>query len=394
MLPMRIRLILFSLLAGVAPAADEPAKPNRAQNTVTLDAAGFRNLGLDREGAIQEAEEREFEETAFVLGTIEVLPGKRAVVSTRIAGRAQSVIGKEDMQCEAGDELLWVESRQPGDPPPVIRVDAPIGGTIAKVNVAQGQPVEPGSSLMEIYDLSTVEAKASVPQHLISQIGKGMEAVIRVPGFPDREWKAVMAHIGADADAASGTVEAAFHVPNEDGALRPGMRAEFTLVLSKRPGVSSIPREAVQGDAANRFVFIRDYELKLAFVRTPVVTGQQNDRYIEVIEGLLPGDEVVVKGAYALVSAGKGSASLREALDAAHGHPHNEDGTEMTKEQQAVAAAGDASHDHDHEGVDDLLWKIISGVLFVLLIFSTLKGRKVDASGKPGDPAKPKPEAA
>lgn len=367
------------MLAAIAWGAEEPAKPGRKDITIILEATAIRNLGIDP----VEATEEDFEETAFVLGTIEVLPGKRAVVSTRIAGRAKSVIGKEDMQCEAGDELLWVESRQPGDPPPVIRVDAPIAGTIAKVNVAQGQPVEPGISLMEIYDLSTVEAKAAVPQHLVSQIGKGMEAHIRVPGYPDRVWEAAMAHLGADADAASGTVEAAFHVPNEDGALRPGMRAEFSLILSKRTGVMSIPREALQGDATNRFVFIRDYELKRAFVRTPVATGRQNDRFVEILEGLLPGDEIVVRGAYALASAGKGGTSLKEALDAAHGHPHNEDGSEMTKEDQAAAAGGGGEHDHrDGEG-GDLLWKIISGVLFALLIVSGLQRRSAGKATKP-----------
>lgn len=368
---MHRRLIPCLLLAS-GLHAEEAAAPNRGQNTVTLDAIATRNLGLET----VEAEEQDFEETAFVLGTIEVLPGKRAVVSTRIAGRAQSVIGKEDMQCEAGDELLWVESRQPGDPPPVIRVDAPIAGIIAKVNVAQGQPVEPGHSLMEIYDLTTVEARAAVPQHLTARIGKGMEAHIRVPGFPERVWEATMAHTGAEADAASSTVEAAFHVPNEDAALRPGMRAEFTLVLSKRPGVMSVPREALQGNAMNRFVYIRDYELKHAFVKTPVATGGMNDRYVEILEGLLPGDEIVTKGAYALAFAGKGSVSLKEALDAAHGHPHNEDGTEMTKDEIAAAAAGGAGHDHDHEEGGGLFWKITSGVLFVLLVVSGIFNRR------------------
>jgi cobalt-zinc-cadmium efflux system membrane fusion protein len=374
----------FLLLLAVAPAADEPPAPNRKANTIVLEATAIQNIGLEA----VEAEEQDFEETALVLGTIEVLPGKRAVVSTRIPGRAKTVIGKQDLQCEAGDELLWVESRQPGDPPPVIRVDAPIAGIIARVNVAEGQPVEPSQSLMEIYDLSVVEAHAAVPQHLAGRIGKGMEAHIRVPGWPDRVWTAEMAHVGADADPVSGTVEAAFHVPNEDDVLRPGMRAEFTLVLAKTPGVQAIPREALQGDAANRYVFIRDYELKHGFVKTPVVTGLTNDRYVEIKEGLLPGDEVVVKGAYALAYAGQGSISLKEALDAAHGHPHNEDGTEMTKEQIAAQSGGSvgAAHDHGHDHGGDLIWKITSGVLLVLLIISSLRR-------KPGDQT-PKPEAA
>jgi membrane fusion protein, heavy metal efflux system len=372
----RILLCLLPL-APLCPA-EEKEKSNRADITVVLEAAAITHIGLET----AEAEEQDFEETALALGRIEVLPAKRAVVSTRIAGRAQTVIGKEDMQCAINDELLWVESRQPGDPPPVIRVDAPIAGVIAKVNVAQGQPVEPGMTLMEIYDLSVVEAVAAVPQHLAGRLGKGMEARIRVPGFPD-EWTAELAHLGADADAVSGTVEAAFHVPNDDGRLRPGMRAEFSLVLAKTPGVPAVPRAAVMGDAAGRFVFIRDYELKRTFVKTFVVTGMENDRFIEIKEGLLPGDEVVIKGAYALSFAGKGSASLKEMLDAAHGHPHNEDGSEMTADQLAARPNGDAhGHDHDHDHSGSLFWKLTSGVLFVLLIILAV-WRRPETEPKP-----------
>jgi hypothetical protein len=70
-------------------------------------------------------------------------------------------------------------------------------------------------------------------------------------------------------------------------------------------------------------------------------------------------------------------------MDAAHGHPHNEDGTEMTKEQIA-AAGGHDDHDHDHEGGTG--WSQLttffagtSGLLLVLLILSLLKRKEVAA---------------
>ena len=373
-------LLSLSIIAGAGllPAADAPA-PSRKDNTIVLDEMALKNLGIEPE----EAEERDFEETKLVLGTIEVLPGKSAVVSTRIPGRVKSVLALPDMHCSAGDEMLWVESRQPGDPPPVVRVEAPISGIIAKVNVAEGQPVSPEDSLIEIYDPAVVEGRAMVPQYLAARLNKGMEARFRIPGYQDRGWTAQLAHTGAVADARSGTIEAAFHIPNEDGALRPGMRAEIILVLSKTPGVQSVPREAVQGDTLHRFIFKRDYELPTAFVKTPVVTGRENDRFIEITEGLLPGDEIVVKGAYALAFAGQGTSSLKEALDAAHGHPHNEDGTEMTKAQQAAADAGknEAGAAGDRGGA--LIWQITSGALLVLLILSAAQRRTPAKAAQP-----------
>jgi hypothetical protein len=72
-----------------------------------------------------------------------------------------------------------------------------------------------------------------------------------------------------------------------------------------------------------------------------------------------------------LAFAGKGSVSLKEALDAAHGHEHNEDGSEVTGAKKPANANG-AGHEHS-EGSHHLstltLFSLISnGLLLVLLI--------------------------
>ena len=63
-------------------------------------------------------------------------------------------------------------------------------------------------------------------------------------------------------------------------------------------------------------LYVKDFELPNAFVRAPVELGEQNDGYVEVKNGLFPGDEVVTQGSYSLGFAGGGSVSLKEALDA------------------------------------------------------------------------------
>lgn len=370
---MRIfTLLLFSIFVCRPIIA---ADPERLANTIVLDETSVKNLGIET----VEAEETTFEDTFFALGSIEVLPGKRAVVSSRIPGRVFSVLALPDQEVEEGEELMWVESRQPGDPPPTIMLEAPMAGHISKVDIAVGQPISPDQSLIEIVDLSVVEAAARVPQHLASQLKKGMKAQIRVPGFPGETFEAELAHLGAYADESNATLEAAFHVQNADKKLRPGMMAEFNFVASVREGVMSIPKAAVQGDAAGRYVFIKDYDLDHAFVKVPLQVGSSNAERTEVLVGLLPGDEVVTKGAYALSFAGKGSVSLKEAMDAAHGHPHNEDGSEMTKEQIA-AEGGHEDHDHSHgsQGWTQLtrFFAATSALLLLLLIVTTFVGRK------------------
>jgi multidrug efflux pump subunit AcrA (membrane-fusion protein) len=337
---MNPRSALFAACLALIPFAASGA--GRGANLVILDEAAVANLKLKT----AEAEETDFEETVFVLGRIRVAPGRRAVVSSRVPGRALSVSAHLDTRIEKGAEAVVLESRQAGDPPPTIKLPAPISGFVSAVNVSPGQPVSADDSLVEIVDLDEVHAVAAVPEHLLGRIQLGQKAHVRAPGYPDRDFEAKVDHIGIEADSAAGTVEVAFHVSNPGVLLRPKMRVEFAIITGKKEGVISVPREALQGDGAQKFVYVADYELKNAFVKTPVVTGASNDRAVEIIGGILPGDEVVVRGGYALVFAGKGNTSLKEAMDAAHGHAHAEDGSELTDEQKK--AGGGHAHENEH----------------------------------------------
>jgi multidrug efflux pump subunit AcrA (membrane-fusion protein) len=341
----KLNVHLAAALLG-AWSAFASMSPEEAANTIVLDDIGVKNLRIET----VEVEETEFEETIFALGRIHVAPGRRAIVSSRVPGRVVSVEAHIDTRIRMASEALTLEARQPGDPPPRIRIPAPIDGLVSKVNIVEGQPVEQTDSLVEILDLSSVHATAAVPEHLASRLREGMTARIRVLAAGEREFTAKLAHIGAEVDRESGVIEAVFHVANEDYVLRPGMRAEFSIAANQRGGVLSIPRASLQGGPSNRFIYRRHYDaaLKNAFVRIPVITGAMNERAVEITAGLTAGDEVVTHGAYALGFAGKGNVSLKEALDAAHGHPHNEDGSEMTAEQQTAAKGGATSREPAH----------------------------------------------
>lgn len=362
----RFSLPAVALLLATALVAAESS--SRKTDLVILTETGVKNLRIQT--AV--AEPGEFEETVFALGRIDVYPGKRAIVSSRIPGRALEVFVRHDHPIEKGAVALTVESRQYGEPPPTIKVTAPISGLVSVANIVPGQPVEPESTLAEILDLTEVYALARVPDHLAGRLKPGQKARITISAVPDRVFEAVLEHFGATADVESGTIEAAFHVDNPGSVLRPGMRAEFSIVVNKRQDVVSIPRSALQGDPAGRFVYVKDFDLPNAFVKSPVVVGQITERSVEIVSGLLPSDEVVTQGAYSLAFAGSGTTSLKEALDAAHGHAHNADGSEIKADQKKSGASASDGHDHDHDHGEERapspFWMIVSGVLFALLL--------------------------
>ena len=381
---MMLKQFVCSLLL-VTPAF-AAVSPEKAAATVILDATGVKNLKIET----VEAEETAFEETVFALGRIQVIPEKRAVVASRIPGRVMEIKTVLGTMVRAGADVVRLESRQPGDPPPSVWLKAPAGGLVTASETRLGEPVDPDKALIEITDLTEVYAVARVPEHLAGKIKIGAVAHIRVAALPDEKFDGELLRFGTAADKASGTLDAIFRLPNPSLTLRPDMRAEFSIVLGKREGVMSIPRAALQGDVTSRVVYVKDYEIPFAFVKSPVQTGAMNDRFVEITGGIIAGDEVVTTGAYSLAFAGKGSVSLKAALDAAHGHEHNEDGSETTDAQKAARKTAGDGHEHgeDDHSLSTLTTFSLAGnaLLLPLLVVAMLRkpgAEEIPAEKKP-----------
>jgi len=374
-LPLFLMVLSHNWLCG-----ETDDHTGRATRTVILDETGVRNLRIETE----QAKERIFESTVFAIGRIEEIPANRSVLSTRIAGRVISLRAYEGDKVEANQTLVLVESRQPGNPPPTIALRSPRSGTVVRSHVRLGEPVEPDRELLDVVDGSTLWAVAKIPESEVAAITVGTLARIHVPALGKTTIEANLLRFNVEADRSAGALEGIFQVNNPEGKLRPGMRIEFSIVTGSREKVLSVPQATVQGDPTNRIVFVKDFELENAFLPAQVVLGERNDKYVEIVSGLFPGDEVVTRGSYPLAFAGSGSGpSLKEALDAAHGHEHNEDGTELTAQQKAEnsrSGTNDQSHGKVTDGTLDkyLIFYAATMTLLTALLAQRLWNKRKD----------------
>ena len=366
---------------------------------VILTEQGVRNLGLETVAV----EEADFETTTFALGRTEAIPENRSVLSSRIPGRVIETNLAIGSYVTKGEKLVLLESRQPGDPPPSIWLTAPADGTVISVNTRLGSPVEPTDTLAEFADLKTIYLLATLPQATAGKIKQGTQAKVHFPIRPDKEYTATLLKfaacpcpdpacaLGQDVSTRSENAEGAdlntagviFTIENPDNQLRPGMNAECSIIMEKREGVLSVPREAIQGGAANRHVYVKHMSIPNAFDRVNVQTGLSNNERVEIIEGLFPGDEVVTRGSYSLGYAGAGGGpSLKEAMDAVHGHEHNEDGSEMTPEQKAAKQAEGGEHDHHQHGTSlrEIFFMAATGILGLLLVVVSFRRQTAELS--------------
>ena len=361
------------LLAGLATCV--ATAQDRQKNTVILDETGVKNLRLET----VMVEERDFETTVFAVGRVEEIPGNQTSLSSRISGRAVKVNAFVGDRVEEGQTLVKVESRQPGNPPPTIELKAIRDGLVVESHVLEGQPVEPDTGLFDISDRSEMWVVAQIPEQLAAGIGPGSKARIVFPALGGDPVTAELERFGVKADRMAGAVEGIFEVPNPEGKLQPGMRAEFEIVVASRPAVLAVPEESIQGDPAARVVYVKDFDLPNAFVKAEIVTGEKGGGWVEVKEGLFPGDEVVTRGSYSLGFVGGGSGpSLKEALDAAHGHAHSEDGSELT-DADKKAVSGEDGEDHGEEGGGAPKWMLyyaIGASIVILLLAQMLWNSK------------------
>ena len=103
--------------------------------------------------------------------------------------------------------------------------------------------------------------------------------------------------LGGQLEEETRTLPVWIKVENPKSELLPNMRAESHLITGEVKDAVAAPKEALLGESGHYFVFM---EKGKYFVRQSVVIGVRDDQYVEIKEGLLPGDRVVTKGNYQL----------------------------------------------------------------------------------------------
>lgn len=286
--------VVWSLWALLIPApamahGDEIEVSENAKGPVTLSAVQAKAIGL----TLAAADFRPLADLLTLNGEIQLLPDRKAEVSTRISGQVTALYVQLGDRVKAGQPLARVQSRLVGDPPPNVNVSSPKSGIVDAVNISVGQSIDPTTTLFQISDRSLVNMVARVYEEDLGQVRLGQEARIRTLSYPGRVFNGKVTLIGPSLDAQSRTAVVWFRLANPDGLLRPNLFAKAAVVLKQNHAALAIPNAAIMEANGEKFVFVRQGD---RYDRVDITTGLADDQYTEVADGLVPGDEVVVQG--------------------------------------------------------------------------------------------------
>ncbi|UXX79647.1 efflux RND transporter periplasmic adaptor subunit [Reichenbachiella carrageenanivorans] len=168
-------------------------------------------------------------------------------------------------------------------------IKAPISGSLSSVNVEIGESIMAGQNIGQIDDLDAFKVRATIDEHYIARIYEGLEGTF---DFAGETHKLKIYKIYPEVINGLFSVDLKFEneLPTD---IRRGQTLQIKLQLSENIEAVQIPRGSFYQTTGGNWVFVVDESGDFA-MRRNIRLGRQNPRFYEVIEGLQPGEKVVV----------------------------------------------------------------------------------------------------
>jgi len=216
------------------------------------------------------------------------LPGKELV-------SAQQEVTEAELAVKLANQKL-ASLKVVGGGDASFTVTAPRDGVVVEKNVAVGQEVDTsGGSVMAIADLTDVWVVADLFENDVGNLVSGAKAKVIVGGTTEVDGS--VDQVSAVVDPDRHTVPVRVKLANLDGSLRPNAYAQIKFFDPTAAKVS-LPSSAVMSDGAETYVYVKDKSGALK--KRTVIAGSASAGKMPILEGVEPGEQVVVQGAILL----------------------------------------------------------------------------------------------
>ncbi|MEK6557949.1 MAG: HlyD family efflux transporter periplasmic adaptor subunit [Candidatus Margulisiibacteriota bacterium] len=245
----------------------------------------------------------------FVSSTGVVQPQNRVEVKPPVSGRIEAILVKEGDWVKASQTVGLMSSTERAALLDAARIKggesyrywenvykpialiAPISGEVILQKAESGQTVGQGDVIMALSDRLIVQAQ--VDETDIGKVKQGQRVVVRLDAYPNEPVGGSITHISYESTVVNNVTvyNVEITLPKIPAFFRSGMSANTEILVRSKSKVLSIPVGALQEDARQKFVLIKDVKPS----RRQVKTGISNETYVEILEGLTLEDTVLIK---------------------------------------------------------------------------------------------------
>jgi cobalt-zinc-cadmium efflux system membrane fusion protein len=230
---------------------------------------------------------------AGVIGTAELQRREaelqQAIVDLSAARERLRILGMNDETIAALEKTRTLSS--------VIPIVSTIDGTVLERTATPGQIVQAAEPVFVVTDLSHVWLVADVPEQSAGRLRVGQPVEAEIPALAGHKVHGRISFVSATVNRETRTVSIRMNLPNPQRIYKPAMLATLTIVEEPRPQLV-VPAAAVVRDGNTDSVFVQT--APQTFLLRPVKAGEEIGGKRVILEGLKPGERIVVEGAFHL----------------------------------------------------------------------------------------------
>jgi HlyD family secretion protein len=280
-------------LASESLRAEADARQQRAQAQSQLEIAAITHKTAQNELARQT---QAFE--AGATAGAQVDQARDAVARAQVAlHQAQSLLTLKDdatrFELQAKRQAVERQRLQVKDierQQDELQVRSPVDGQVGQLFITDRMSVARDAKLMTVIDLSQLEVQMQVAESFARELQPGMAGEISGNG---QQWKGRVSSVSPE--VVNGEVSARLRF---DGALpeqlRQNQRLSVRVLLDQRDKVTTVARGSFVDEGGGRIAYVlNDGQAERRAIRL----GAQSLSKVEVLQGLKPGDRVVISGA-------------------------------------------------------------------------------------------------
>lgn len=180
---------------------------------------------------------------------------------------------------------------------PYLSITAPHSGIVTERNANPGELLDTSKTLLTISDLSQVWVVGDVYEKDIAKVGIGQPIMVKVDSLPNQTFAGQVDFISNLLDPQTRTLLVRGVMANPGLILKPNMFARMSVEVG-RYTVLAVPQAAVQTIGDTRIAYVE--VAPNTFEERRIVAGRQNERYMEIRQGLTEGETIAMSGTVGL----------------------------------------------------------------------------------------------
>ena len=228
-------------------------------------------------------------------------------ISARFPGIVKQVKKRIGDDVKKDEVLAIIESNESLS---LYSIKSLIDGTVIHKHATIGELLREEDVAYTVANLNTVWVNLSIYQSDLSQVKPGQEVIVS-QGHGQRQARGVISYLSPIVDEDTRTATARVIVQNSEGLWTPGIFVTASIKIAQGEVALRIPQAAIQTVENKKSVFVNSNG---EFKAIPIVIGQTNDKFAEVVSGLRVGQRYVSKNSFTLKA---------ELSKESFGHGHN-----------------------------------------------------------------------